>query len=81
MCGLDEAAKSVDSLRKRRYISENIDDLYPSESSHLKIRSIAFKGYWIGTNSDKFQAQALIALASAALDVPYRSIRKLQPFS
>lgn len=80
MCDLDEADKAASAHRSRRYIAKHSEDLYPSESSYLKERSVEFSGYWIGTNVDKIQASSVINLACRAADVPYETVRKLAAF-
>lgn len=80
MCDLDEANKAASAHRTRRYIAKRSEELYPSESSYLKERSVEFSGYWIGTNADKSQASSVINLACRAADVPCETVRKLAAF-
>jgi len=80
MCDLDEANKAASAHRTRRYIAKRSEDLYPSESSYLKERSVEFSGYWIGTNADKSQASSVINLACRAADVPCETVRKFAAF-
>ncbi len=80
MCDLDEADKAASSHRSRRYIAKRSEDLYPSESSYLKEKSVEVSGYWIGTNADKIQAHSVINLACRAADIPYHTVRKFSAF-
>jgi hypothetical protein len=77
MCRLDQADKKASSHRSRRYIAKHQEELYPSETSYLKEKSVEFNGYWIGTNADKIQASSIINLACRAAGVPYETVRKL----
>lgn len=80
MCKLDEADKVASSHRARRYIAKRLEELYPSETSHLNGKSVEFSNYWIGTNADKIQASSTINLACRAVGVPYETVRKLATF-
>ena len=80
MCKLDATNKGKSSHRTRRYVAKTRDELYSSDSSHLKALSVEYKGHWFGTNADKTQTREVIELACLAAGIPYQTVRKLPGF-